>query len=96
MKLAGKGLSLLILLGLLGVFANGCGPALPCNTSLITLDETRLDAETFEQEAAETGQRVDDLSGSLVKKQSEIEGIKDDPATLAKKLHELKKGSGRE
>lgn len=96
MKLAGRGLIMLILLGLLGAFISGCGPALPCNTSLITLDETRLDAETYEQEAAETGQRVDELSSSLAKKQAEIDAVKDDPARLEKKLHELKKGSGRE
>ena len=96
MKLAGKGLITLILLGLLGTFVSGCGPAPPCNTSLITLDETRLDAETYEQEAAETGERVDDLSSSLEKKQAEIDEIEDDPARLEKRLHELKKGSGRE
>ncbi len=96
MKLAGKGLILLFLLGLSGAIVSGCGPALPCNTSLITLDETRLDAETYEQEAAETGQRVDDLSSSLNKKQAEIDKVKEDPARLEKKLHELKKGSGRE
>jgi len=36
-------------------FSSGCGTAPPCETSLVTLDETRLDAETYEQEAAETG-----------------------------------------
>ncbi len=29
-------------------FSSGCGPAPPCETSLVTLDETRLDAETYE------------------------------------------------
>lgn len=96
MKLAGKGITLLFLLGVVGAFANGCGPALPCTTSLITLDETRLDAETFEQEASETGEKVADLENRLAKKQDEIDVIKDDPAQLQKKLHELRKGSGRE
>ena len=96
MKLAGKGLIVIALLGLLGALTAGCGPAPPCNTSLITLDETRLDAETFEQEAAETGERVADLKSRLAKKQDEVSAIKDDPARLEKRLHELKKGSGRE
>jgi hypothetical protein len=96
MKLAGKGLIMIALLGLLGAFTAGCGPAPPCNTSLITLDETRLDAETFEQEAAETGERVADLKSRLAKKQDEVAAIKEDPERLGKRLHELKKGSGRE
>lgn len=96
MKKAGMGLILLILLGFIGGFNSGCGPAPPCETSLITLDETRLDAETYEQEAAETGERVADLETRLANKNGQIEEIKDDPAKLKKKLHELKKGSGRE
>ncbi len=74
----------------------GCGPAPPCETSLVTLDETRLDAETYEQEAAETAKRVADLEGQLAAKQKEVDEIKDKPEELAEKVHELKKGSGRE
>jgi len=77
-------------------FSSGCGTAPPCETSLVTLDETRLDAETYEQEAAETGKKVDDLKSRLASKQSEIDALKDKPAELEKKVYELKKGSGRE
>ena len=96
MKLAGKGLIFVFLLGLLVGYNGGCGPAQPCNTSLITLDETRLDAETYEQEAAETGKRVADLEERLAKKNKEVELIKDKPGELEKKVKELKRGSGRE
>lgn len=82
--------------GLIAGFSSGCGPAPPCETSLVTLDETRLDAETYEQEAAETGERVADLQARLDQKRKEIDAIKDKPAELEKKVYELKKGSGRE
>jgi peptidoglycan hydrolase CwlO-like protein len=87
---------LVFLTGLIAGFSTGCGPAPPCETSLVTLDETRLDAETYEQEADETGQRVADLEKRLKAKNEEIDSIKDKPEELEKKVHELKKGSGRE
>ncbi len=96
MKLAGRGLVILLLFGSLAWVFNGCGPARPCTTSLITLDETRLDAKTYEQEAAETGEKVADLNSRLSSKMGEVDAIKEEPAKLEKKLHELKKGSGRE
>ena len=96
MKNVGKAYILLVLL-VIAVGSNfGCKPAPPCETSLVTLDETRLDAETFEKEAAETGKSVDDLETKLTKKVQEVEAIKDDPERLEKKLYELKKGSGKE
>ncbi len=96
MKIAGRGLILLFLLGLPLGFSNGCKPAPPCLTSLISLDETRLDAEIYEREAQETGRKVDDLESRSTKKEEEIDKLKDQPARLEKRLHELKKGSGRE
>lgn len=88
---------ILLVLFVIAVGPNfGCKPAPPCETSLVTLDETRLDAETFEKEAAETDNSVEDLEAKLAKKLHEVDEIKDDPEKLAKKLHELKKGSGRE
>jgi len=82
--------------GVIAVSSVGCGPAPPCETSLVVLDETRLDAETYEQEAAETGEKVADLEERLQAKQKDIEAIEDKPAELQKKVYELKKGSGRE
>ena len=96
MKSARELLMLALIFGLLAGLSAGCGPAPPCETSLVTLDETRLDAETYEQEAAETGERVADLKTRLADKRADIEAIEDKPAELEKKVYELKKGSGRE
>ncbi|OQX86372.1 MAG: hypothetical protein B6D63_00070 [Candidatus Latescibacteria bacterium 4484_7] len=89
---------LLILLFLMPVtgLVSGCGEVPPCETSLVTLDETRLDAETYEKEAAEAARRVVDLERRLAEKNKDIESIKDKPAELKKKVYELKKGSGRD
>ena len=51
----------------------------------MTLDETRLDAETYEQEAAETAKNVADLEKKLEAKKGEIEQVKEKPADLKKK-----------
>lgn len=88
-------LMMILLLAAVGSMV-GCGPAPPCETSLVTLDETRLDAETYEQEEAETAKRVADLEEQLATKKKEVDEIKDKPAELEEKVHELKKGSGRE
>ena len=96
MKSARGWLMMAIIFGLLAGFSAGCGPAPPCETSLVTLDETRLDAETYEQEEAETGERVADLKARLADKRADIDAIEDKPAELEKKVYELKKGSGRE
>jgi septal ring factor EnvC (AmiA/AmiB activator) len=89
---------LLLSLALMGaaLYVSGCGEAPPCQTNLVTLDETRLDAETYEQEAAETGKNAADLEKKLAQKKSDIEQVKDKPAELKKKVNEVKKGSGRE
>ena len=76
--------------------SGGCGKAPVCQTSLVTLDETRLDAETYEQEAAETAKGVADLEKKLDQKKSEIGQVKDKPTDLKQKVRDLKKGSGRE
>ncbi len=96
MKSARGWLMLALIFSLFAGFSAGCGPAPPCETSLVILDETRLDAESYEQEAAETGERVEDLETRLAAKRSQIDAIKDKPEELEKKVYELKKGSGRE
>jgi hypothetical protein len=96
MKSAHGWLMLTLIFSLAAGFSAGCGPAPPCETSLVILDETRLDAEMYEQEAAETGERVADLNARLESKREDIDAIKDKPAELEKKVYELKKGSGRE
>jgi len=78
------------------LLSGGCGKAPVCQTSLVTLDETRLDAETYEQEAAETAKSVAELERKLVQKKNEIEQVKAKPEDLKQKVRDLKKGSGRE
>lgn len=96
MKLRGLGAFSMFLLLAGALLFGGCGEAPPCQTSLVTLDETRLDAETYEQEAAETAKNLAELEKRLADKKSEIEKVKDKPAELRKKVDDLKKGSGRE
>lgn len=96
MRISLAGLLLVFLLALLASYIGGCGPAPLCETSLVTLDETRLDVETYEKEAAETAKRIADLEEQLAAKQSQVREIEDEPAVLEKEVHELKKGSGRE
>lgn len=96
MKLRGMVVLLFSILLAVALLAGGCGKAPVCQTSLVTLDETRLDAETYEQEAAETAKSVADLEKKLNQKKSEIEEVKDKPADLKQKVNDLKKGSGRE
>ncbi len=96
MKSAHGWLIMTLIFGLFVGFSAGCGPAPPCETSLVTLDETCLDAETYEQEATETGERVADLKTRLADKRADIDAISDKPDELEKRVHEMKKGSGRE
>ncbi|MBN1884496.1 MAG: hypothetical protein JW876_03090 [Candidatus Krumholzibacteriota bacterium] len=85
-----------VLLGILSMFSGGCGPVPYCDTSLVTLDETRLDVENYEQEAAETAQRVAELEKQLAETRKNISDVESRPAELEEKVNELKKGSGRE
>jgi len=96
MKLRGMVVVPIFILVAAAFLSGGCGEAPPCQTSLVTLDETRLDAETYEQEAAETAKSVADLESKLNQKKSEIEQVKEKPEDLKRKVHDLKKGSGRE
>ena len=96
MKNMSVGLVMVLLIGTCCILFLGCKPAPPCVTSLVTLDETRLDAETYEEEAAETAEKLADIEAKLDSKQKNIELIEDKPEELEKKVREMKKGSGRE
>ncbi len=96
MKICRGGLILIFLMTMPGLAMVGCGTAPPCETSLVTLDETRLDVETYEKEAAEKRAKAAEFEERLNKKNNDIEEIKDRPAELEERVSELKKGSGRE
>jgi septal ring factor EnvC (AmiA/AmiB activator) len=96
MKLSWAGLFVVFLLFAAALISGGCGEAPVCKTSLVTLDETRLDAETYEQEAAETAKNIADLEKKLTDTKSNITQVKDKPAELKKQADVLKKGSGRQ
>jgi len=88
-------LMLVLLSSSLG-FIVSCGPVPYCETSLVTLDETRLELVTYEEEAERTGERVEKLEDDLQEVEGKISEIEDKPSELQKKIHELRKGSGRE
>lgn len=97
MRLARAGLLFVLLVGVCGFLAIGCSKtASYCDTSLVTLDETRLDVETYEDEAAQTAKDAAKLEGQLAEKNKQIDEIEDKPEKLEKRVEELKKGSGRE
>lgn len=87
---------LISLVVLMGIFSAGCGPAPPCDTSLVRLDELRLEVEIYEEEVSTTNSKVKELETKLAEKRSQIETIEDKPEQLEKKVRELMKGSGRE
>ncbi len=95
MKLSWAGLLLVFLLCGAALIAGGCGETKSCRTSLVTLDETRLDAETYEQEVAETSKNIADLEKKLADTKGNIATVKDKPAELQKQAEVLKKGSGQ-
>ena len=96
MKLRGMGAILFALLFGAALLTGGCSEAPPCQTSLVTLDEVRLDAETYEQEAEETAKNAAELEKKLSEKKGQIDQVKAKPAELKKVVNTLKKGSGRE
>ncbi len=95
MKSAHAGWLLVFLLVLMGIFSAGCGPAPPCETSLVRLDEMRLELDNYEEELAKTRAELKELEEKLSEKKEQIEEVDEEPGKLEKKVRELKKGSGR-
>ncbi|MCD6380264.1 hypothetical protein J7M07_07465 [bacterium] len=96
MKLIAKRFLFILLVSFSLVFVVSCGPVPYCSTDLVTLDETRLDAVTYEEEAAKTGKEVSKLEKDVKEVQLKISNIEGKPAELEKRIHELRKGSGLE
>ena len=74
----------------------GCAQIPPCTVSPIEIEETREDVKVLEKDLVEARTRSKKLSDELAAKQADLEGKKDKPKELKKKLKDLKKGSGRD
>jgi hypothetical protein len=75
--------------------AIGCAKVPPCTVSPIEIEETREDVQILDNNLASARTRAQQLSDDLAKKKAELDGKKDKPGELRKKLDDLKKGSGR-
>jgi len=97
--MAGKTLrysAMAVLLLVLGVAVVGCGPKPPCEGADVTAVQSAQD------ECAALSDELDDaratraeLEAEAASAQAEIAALEGQPAELAERLHELKKGSGR-
>jgi chromosome segregation ATPase len=73
----------------------GCAKVPPCTVSPIDIEETREDVQILDKDLASARTRAKQLSDELARKKAELDGKKDKPGELRKKLDELQKGSGR-
>jgi hypothetical protein len=73
----------------------GCAKIPPCTVSPIEIEETREDVKILEKDLTSAKERARQLSEDLAKKKAELDGKKDKPGELRKKLEDLQKGSGR-
>ncbi|MBD3179985.1 MAG: hypothetical protein GF417_10515 [Candidatus Latescibacteria bacterium] len=90
MRRFGRFLILVLLLSPSLVFTVSCGPKPYCDTSLVTLDETRLELQTNREEAQETDKQVEELKKELEEVQTRISRLEGKPKDLLKKIRELK------
>lgn len=96
--MAGKSCGFLALAALLVLSMSlvGCGPKPPCEGASVTAVQSAQDecaAATDELEGAR-GERAD-LEAEVAEARAEITELEGQPADLADRLHDLKKGSGR-
>ncbi len=88
--------ALAALLLVLGVGLVGCGPKPPCEGASVTSVQSAQDecaAVTDKLDTARASRA--DLEAELTETRSELSALEGQPAALAERLHELKKGSGR-
>ena len=84
------------LLLLLGAALVGCGPKPPCEGATVTDVQSAQDecAVAEDELEAARGERAE-LEAEVATTNAEIAELEGQPAGLADRLHELKKGSGR-
>ena len=89
-------IALAALLLVLGAALTGCGPKPPCEGADLT------SVQSAQDECAAAGDELDEardtragLEAEVASTKAEIAALEGQPANLAGRLHELKKGSGR-
>ena len=89
-------IALAALLLVLGVALTGCGPKPPCEGADVT------SVRSAQDECAAAGDELDEardtragLEAEVASTKAEIAGLEGQPSDLARRLHELEKGSGR-
>jgi len=79
-----------------GSLSLGCATIPPPTVSPVEIEETREDIKILEKDLATARSRAQALTTELNAKKADLDGKKDKPAKLKKKLKNLKKGSGRD
>lgn len=74
----------------------GCATIPPPAVSPVEIEETREDIKILEKDLVAARQRAQALTAELNAKKADLDGKKDKPARMKKKLKDLKKGSGRD
>jgi septal ring factor EnvC (AmiA/AmiB activator) len=89
-------LALALLLLVLGAGLSGCGPKPPCEGAAVTQVQSAQDeCAAAEDELQAAREERAGLEAELTQTRSEMAGLEGKPAELERRLHDLKKGSGR-
>ena len=89
-------IALVALLLVLGLGLMGCGPKPPCEGASVTSVQSAQDeCAAATDELAQAREERANLEAEVTDTKAEIAGLEGQPASLADRLHDLKKGSGR-
>lgn len=89
-------LAFALLLLILGVGLSGCGPKPPCEGATVTqVQSVQDECATAQDELQAAREERADLEAEVAQAKSDIAELEGKPAELERRLHDLKKGSGR-
>ena len=89
-------LALAALLLVLGVGLSGCGPKAPCAGATVTQVQSAQDECAAAEDGLEAAREERaELEAELAEAKSDMAGLEGRPAELERRLHDLRKGSGR-
>jgi septal ring factor EnvC (AmiA/AmiB activator) len=89
-------LALAALVLVLGFGLSGCGPKPPCAGATVTQVQSAQDECAAAEDGLETAREERaELEANLAETRGELAGLEGKPADLERRLHELRKGSGR-